>query len=119
MARVAVHTFLAACVAWLSGCGTVKNLQGDGTPYGGVGTDARAAAVAWQDWSQPSGACIPPAFDLMRAGYLTAVDLPLSAVGDTLTLPFTIIAALQNPPTAGTPTPQPRALPSVGQSPRP
>src|SRR3954466_9883518 len=83
-------TVAALAVSALSGCGTVCNLQEGGTPYGGVSQTAKAGADAWDYWRHPQGACIPPSFDLARAIYLFALDLPLSAVGDTLTLPVTI-----------------------------
>jgi uncharacterized protein YceK len=83
-------TAAALALSALSGCGTVYNLQGGGTPYGGVSEAAQAGADAWRYWHHPEGACIPPSFDLARAVYLFGIDLPLSAVGDTLTLPVTI-----------------------------
>jgi uncharacterized protein YceK len=72
-----------------AGCGTVANLKSGGPPYGGVceaaRTGARCAARAGQ------GHCIPPAFDWTAAAYNYAIDLPLSAVGDTVTLPITVL----------------------------
>ena len=49
-------------------------------------------AEAWRECCLPPGHCVPPALDLMRVTYLFAFDLPLSAVGDTLTLPITVPA---------------------------
>ena len=76
----------------LAGCGTVDNLSDHCTPYGGVRQDAKDGAEAWRECCLPPGHCVPPALDLMRVTYLFAFDLPLSAVGDTLTLPITVPA---------------------------
>ena len=94
MARLAICAAAVAVLA--SGCGTVHNLsEGEGTPYGGVREDAEQGAKRWHDWCHPSGHCVPPAVDLMFATYHLAVDLPLSTIGDTLTLPWTINAQLK------------------------
>lgn len=66
---------------FLSGCGTVGNVVTIGLPaapmrpYGGVAHDFRDIA----DASLPVGSRIGP-----------ALDLPLTTIADTLTLPFTI-----------------------------
>jgi len=94
MARLAICAAALAVLA--SGCGTVHNLsEGQGTPYGGVREDAEKGAERWRDWCHPSGHCVPPAVDLMFAAYQLAVDLPLSTIGDTLTLPWTIETELK------------------------
>jgi uncharacterized protein YceK len=82
---------VAALMVLLSGCGTVANLSKQGPPYGGVGEDVTAGEESYRYWCHPSGACIPPIFDLTRAGCLLGIDLPLSVVGDTLTLPVTLV----------------------------
>ena len=87
LAVLAALTFLAA------GCGTAHNLDGECVPYGGVSRAAKEGSEHWALWCSPSGHCIPPALDLVQAGYSFAVDLPLSAVADTVTLPWTISAA--------------------------
>jgi uncharacterized protein YceK len=97
-----ITLLLAAVTA--SGCGTLVNLRplpaypqvpGEGATwaapkkiYGGVAFDAHAGAGLLQE------ATLDPPKGLLGA-YVWGVDLPLSAVGDTLTLPVTIRAALQ------------------------
>jgi uncharacterized protein YceK len=79
--RTAVLWALAAFV--VSGCGTVANLQ-TGKPdfYGGVQHDVQLLETPR---SQPQG------IGIRNLGALVLfVDLPLSIVGDTLTLPLAI-----------------------------
>ena len=76
----------------ITGCGTVFNLQQGGPPYGGVCEAARQGQYNAGQAGQ--GHCIPPLFDYTAAGYWFAVDLPLSAVGDTVTLPLTVPSSL-------------------------
>jgi hypothetical protein len=71
-------------------------VEGGGRVYGGVRADAEViqewlAEVSGQDES-PAG--LPAA---TRAALLATADLPLSAVGDTLTLPATLPAAGKKP----------------------
>jgi uncharacterized protein YceK len=124
MARATVFTALAVCVVWLSGCGTVNNLSGGQAPYGGVQQDAKAGSknlIDWRDgyWRVPGGYAIPPSLSLLASAYLLGVDLPLSAVADTLTLPFTVAVAWQKEDSKATPpgtfTPDP--IPDPGQQP--
>jgi uncharacterized protein YceK len=86
-----------ACAA--CGCGTIHNIEGAGPPnviYGGVRDDSK---FAWN--------CLhPDDFKLAADGsgeallaiycglLVTFVDLPLSVIGDTLTLPVTIPATI-------------------------
>jgi uncharacterized protein YceK len=81
---------MALAVAALAGCGTCINLGGEpltggGTRevYGGVAWDASVVSNTLQDGGLPY---------ILVGAYLLAVDLPLSAVADTLTLPLTIPA---------------------------
>lgn len=37
--------------------------------------------------------CIPPIYDYTAAAYYFGIDLPLSAIGDTISLPLTIHAS--------------------------
>jgi uncharacterized protein YceK len=97
-----------ACAA--CGCGTMSNLIGAGTPpadasvnvgppnvvYGGVKQDAEYAweqlhpyAVAASFSGAPGGPLMP------FLGLCAVVDLPLSAIGDTITLPITIPATIE------------------------
>ncbi len=103
----------------LAGCGTVNNLRPQRKPdkdnpnaaalgckgvYGGVGLDARVGtamlAGAFSTEPQPQESLLASALDapckMGIAAWLLAVDLPLSAVADTLTLPVTVPATLKN-----------------------
>jgi uncharacterized protein YceK len=89
---------LALCaICGVAGCGTAANLRGAAAdsptsrPYGGVQSDAEAALALLGDTSGGHGGLIGRALQFVIAPYLLAVDLPISAVGDTLTLP--IVAA--------------------------
>jgi uncharacterized protein YceK len=100
MARSVGRAVLAVGIAvWLSGCGTAANtlwllpMEGGMSAYGGVKADVEmvrgGVARAVDADSLDSFA---------DAAYYTvvgAVDLPLSAVGDTLTLPVVLAAALK------------------------
>ena len=90
MGRAILAVVAAAIACAAGGCGTVGNLSGDRTVYGGVSRDIKEGAQRWADWNTPSGRCILPACDFLSAAYLFSIDAPLSAVGDTLTLPWTV-----------------------------
>jgi uncharacterized protein YceK len=57
--------------------------------YGGVAVDA----LAGPGWFDEAAATGNPAYAVLGL-YVCLIDLPLSAVGDTLSLPITISAAL-------------------------
>jgi uncharacterized protein YceK len=78
----------AGVVCALSGCGTVNNLACHGLPYGGVRADTNAAAELAASCCLCE--CRYPVVDAGAAAYLLAIDLPLSAVADTLSLPLTV-----------------------------
>jgi uncharacterized protein YceK len=92
--------FVLVAVA-LAGCGTIANVGGGrwrtSKIYGGVLRDVKST----EDWIADYSA--EPKTGIMRdvgvgVGVgLIAIDLPLSAVGDTLTLPITIPVALRRP----------------------
>jgi uncharacterized protein YceK len=80
---------IGALVSALTGCGTVSNLRRgpvtDATPYGGV-----EIAVEQCRPKRQSG-------DFIRVDFpapLDVMDVALSAVGDTITLPVTLVAAV-------------------------
>jgi uncharacterized protein YceK len=109
MARVAIVAFLL--VFTVSGCGTVGNLwaccgkSGGDRIYGGVCQDVK---LAWEGVAQgfnpdEDGPWFPPA-----AICLFTLDLPLSAIGDTLTLPITIPATLGQANSADSPKADPK-----------
>jgi uncharacterized protein YceK len=94
---------IAIVALFTAGCGTVANMNGSGDlminpmtfqepkPFGGVVIDAHWASERVRSALSPDGD-LP--VDLALAGYVGVVDLPLSLVGDTLTLP----KILQSPP---------------------
>jgi uncharacterized protein YceK len=114
---------LTAVLAFaLGGCGTFHNLLPPDpkaekkaekeaprpeakSVYGGVGLDASVGAswlaAAFVPASQPHVTALETAVDsTCKVGigaYVLAVDLPLSAVADTLTLPITVPATLKKP----------------------
>jgi uncharacterized protein YceK len=123
MARVAGYAILAACVVWLGGCGTVYDtcrMSPWGETfrvYGGVRQDAEQAGVCA---ARVSGGSVS---DLVQMGGVL-LDLPLSAVADTLLLPITLRSGKPRPPLAPdtvpgqlapTPTPEPSQQPVAGQ----
>ncbi len=79
-----------------SGCGTALNMMGDRQIYGGTIADADTVIgtpVSVFRGSDSRPACgIPQLGPIMRivVGALALADLPLSIVGDTVTLPWTI-----------------------------
>ncbi len=97
----------AFCALLLAGCGTLRNLDfgsccsgerpGSHRVFGGVRGDLESAGAT------VGNAAGGPGSFAERAGLValavavtvpvTAIDLPLSAVGDTLTLPLTIPTA--------------------------
>jgi uncharacterized protein YceK len=110
MARAAATAIWAGVVASaLSGCGTVHNFCGDKADapqyevFGGVRSDVSVGVehlhfdptVDHGDY--PARTCADPTVQFCAKAigwYLLAVDLPLSAVGDTLTLPVTLPVTL-------------------------
>jgi uncharacterized protein YceK len=112
MARWAAAALLAVAGLGLAGCGTMSNLPAtgfaflDATPqrriHGGVRHDLDLARdslgnpAAWDGEDGPPGV-----FNYWLFG-----DLPLSAVGDTLTLPITVTAAALGASRPAAPPPQ-------------
>lgn len=107
MLRRTFLILLAACTLCVtSGCGTFKNLQGKdeyiptGRPYGGVRYDYESSMEMLADHTGGHGGVLGRSLQLVVAPYLLLVDLPLSAVGDTLTLHI-IQAKMQEKESAG------------------
>jgi uncharacterized protein YceK len=98
----------AGLICALGGCGTLVNLSNEGDPapemkklpmgvYGGVRTDAQLGKSYLKEsfsGRYPGWASI---YGFSVGSYLLSVDLPLSAVGDTLTLPWSVVAVLTSP----------------------
>jgi len=98
MRRASHAAALAFALAILSGCGTIANFGGKGWQntqiYGGVLRDVKSA----QDFIATNP--IAPETDIQKdVGTVVGVgiiglDIPFSAIADTLTLPITIPAVL-------------------------
>jgi uncharacterized protein YceK len=100
MAGKVITASLALWAAALSGCGTLMNLSPDPPGmtraqdgptqqiYGGVRHDALVGGSLLLE-----GARMPPMIPL--GTYLLLVDLPLSLVGDTITLPWMVAATFE------------------------
>jgi uncharacterized protein YceK len=77
----------------LSGCGTVSNLSsGNPQPYGGVTADLERCSSVWHPklphgWFPGEMVLVTGAQAAIFSAHV--IDVPLSAVGDTLTLPLT------------------------------
>src|SRR5579875_2703047 len=104
MVRASRAAALGTAVLFLCGCGTVANLemgwrQGwqNTVIYGGVRRDVQSAGK-WIDHSWTWGKDLDIIQDIgtvVGVG-LVGIDIPLSAVGDTLTLPVTVPIAIYN-----------------------
>ncbi len=95
MTRVAIA---ALATAALSGCGTMGNLagccvSGPHEIYGGVRLDAKAAWESGGEAVHTKG--LESLGHVAEAVCFLALDLPLSAVADTVTLPITIPTAIE------------------------
>jgi uncharacterized protein YceK len=139
MSRALLAAALLSAAPVLSGCGTFANVsigarQGwqNALIYGGVRRDIQTTSN-WIDHSWTWG----PNLDIQQdvgtvvGVALVGIDMPLSAIGDTLTLPITIPAAIwagnSNPssisnkiqgatPPAKTPAPTPQTPPQEPSS---
>ena len=90
MPKLLIMLFLALTATGQTGCGTLCNGWNDPAlggmqPYGGVGIDLKVA----KDSINKAAQGIYPASNAFVATIAVA-DLPLSSVGDTLTLPDTL-----------------------------
>jgi uncharacterized protein YceK len=104
MTKASRAAALGIAVLFLSGCGTVANLETGARQgwrnaliYGGVRRDVQSAGK-WIDHSWTWGDNLDVVQDIgtvVGVG-LVGVDIPLSAIGDTLTLPVTVPIALWN-----------------------
>jgi uncharacterized protein YceK len=113
MARPAVGVVLAIGVAVaLSGCGTMRNMRGFDDGANNTGIDALppesvyggVRVCAQQLWTLtlapltekdvPTGLGMAAGLGTMPVTLLVLADLPLCAVADTLTLPWTVNAEL-------------------------
>jgi uncharacterized protein YceK len=104
MVRASRAAALWIAVLFLGGCGTIANLETGARQgwkntviYGGVRRDI-SSAEKWIDHSWTSGEKLDVIQDIgsVVGVVLVGIDVPLSAIGDTLTLPATIPIALWN-----------------------
>ena len=91
MVRTIAVVIAAMAGLGMTGCGTAYNLSEGRVPYGGVRLDAEQASASWKTATAPGGFRQPPIVDLGNAA-IFALDMPISAVADTLTLPIALLA---------------------------
>ncbi len=99
MKRPILFSMIVSC----AGCGTLRNVATSpmfGPPlppekmvYGGVREDTKRITTAFGDIKQFGDAQKSLGTNAVDAAS-SAIDVPLSAVGDTLTLPITVPAAI-------------------------
>ncbi len=89
-------TALAFSAYFLCGCGTMVNLsdKGKGDIYGGVVRDFTEAGRLLEHTPSSSSGPFLRACDAAVALTSYTLDVPFSFIGDTLTLPLTLPAAL-------------------------
>ena len=92
--RFLFQIFIVAMASLLPGCSTMANLSLDKKVYGGLAMDACAipmVATAITPNQNPDDSF--PLWVKLLFGAGMIIDMPLTLVGDTLTLPITIPAA--------------------------
>jgi uncharacterized protein YceK len=104
MKRASLAAALALLILIPSGCGTIANFSGKGWEntriYGGVLQDVKSAED-WITYRPISGESeLQRDVGTVVGTGLVALDVPLSAIGDTLTLPITIPVAIWGPRTS-------------------
>ena len=102
MYRTQMAWLAAALVCALGGCGTIGNLADPSRtrPFGGVIRDSAASGWLMNEFSEAPSKPAAENAGLALAVPFVTIDLPLSLVADTVTLPITIPVALmrQGPP---------------------
>ena len=75
---------VSVLICLLAGCGTICNMAQEGGPqvYGGVAFDIALIGKEIQN----------PAPSPEQANLMGVIDFPLSLIGDTITLPITLLA---------------------------
>ena len=96
MDRTKTAWLAAALVCALGGCGTIGNLADPSRtkPFGGVMRDGEASSWLMNEFSEASKKPVVEKAGLVVAAPIVTIDLPLSLVADTVTLPLTIPVAL-------------------------
>jgi uncharacterized protein YceK len=107
MRRASLAAALGLAGVCLSGCGTAANLSGgiqgwrSAQIYGGVRRDVKSAEQFIADnWA--GEADIQQDVGTVVGVGLISLDVPFSLIGDTLTLPITIPAAIMGGPAPAT-----------------
>jgi uncharacterized protein YceK len=110
MYRTQTAWLAAALVCALGGCGTIGNLADPGRtkPFGGVIRDREASGWLIDEVSEASKKSAAEKAGLVLAAPIVTIDLPLSLVADTVTLPITLPVALMR---QGQPEPSPDPRP--------
>lgn len=109
---------LALLLAFLAlpGCGSLINLRDEKRVYGGTRFDGIVTASELQLLAGQVPAEKRPGYSMgIAMCWWAPFDLPLSIIGDTLTLPVTIPAALRKSKVA--PSPDEQARPSNSSGP--
>jgi uncharacterized protein YceK len=111
MVKWPAFVFPFAVTLLLSGCGTAMNtlyfmpIEGGKSVYGGIKVDWSVMRDCAADAGRSEN--IGDRIDHGSKALLLALDMPFSAVGDTLTLPITIEAALKKQRPLHAPTDSP------------
>ena len=95
MSRFARKVCLLAALT-AAGCGTIGNLTDRGKIYGGVCRDGKEVCQAGEELIHPPEVPSATAKKNVAILILATLDVPLSAVVDTLTLPMTITLTICN-----------------------
>jgi uncharacterized protein YceK len=102
MRRASLTAVLLLAAVAPSGCGTIANLSTgaengwkNAQIYGGVRRDVKSANEWFADsWTPANDSDVMQDIGAVVGVGLVGLDLPLSAIGDTLTLPLTIPASI-------------------------
>jgi uncharacterized protein YceK len=110
MYRTQTAWLAAALVCALGGCGTIGNLTDPSKtkPFGGVLRDSEASGWLMNQFSDAPKKPAAETAGLVLAVPIISIDLPLSLVADTVTLPITIPVSLFR---QGQPQPSPTQAP--------
>ena len=111
------QTATAVALAGLTGCGTMINQSSEPSdalyskdmppklPYGGMVRDfAAAPSGVWQAATQPDAGIVTRAQMMAGAMLIPPLDLPFSALADTVLLPFDLAHTFGWNSTGGSPT---------------
>ena len=115
MSRLALKVLPWVAVLAIAGCGTIGNLQDRDKIYGGARLDGKEAIRASKELIHPAD---PPDYTTTQDTAIlvyACVDMPLSLIADTLTLPITIPKTVYHWLKDGAKPPDALAAPGGGQ----